>query len=360
MPLYATSPTLELPFRVNGRSSTWAPEGLLALVGRADRCQLVLTDNTISNYHAAFVRTPLGLWVIDLASREGVYVNEMRVRWAWLANGDQVRMGSFTTVLRYETAPEGISREDVPLGAGASPSSLPGLHHGVAPASVEHDRRILAVRSDVRSTGLVRAEDAALTSGPALTAAIAGAEWEPVQQSGPTAAALWQQQMQIMQSFHNDMIMMFRMFVAMHDEHVESVRDEFDRVQQLTQELIRLNVRLGQLSVSAEISPPSDIGDQKVGSRTVSQPGSAKSKGTTHPPRQTGSRTEQELSGKREHRPGTIGHSAPVAGNPGQSRTGPPPPMGIADTYADLTRRIAEIQDERQGYWRSIFKVINK
>ncbi len=34
--------------------------------------------------------------------------------------------------------------------------------------------------------------------------------------------------------------------------------------------------------------------------------------------------------------------------------------MSAAETYADLTRRIQEIQNERQGYWQSILKVINK
>ena len=163
-PLHLPRPTLELPFRVDGRSSTWTPEGLIALVGRSDQCQLVLTDNNISQYHACLVRTPLGLWIIDLASREGVYVNEMRVRWAWLADGDQVRMGPFTIVLRYESPPEGISRQDVPLVAGASPTAPPASSLGVAPGSFDSDRKALAVRSEVRSMGLGRVEPPAHAS----------------------------------------------------------------------------------------------------------------------------------------------------------------------------------------------------
>ena len=145
-PLQLSRPTLELPFRVDGRLSTWAPEGLLALVGRSNQCQLVLADNNISHYHAGLVRTPLGLWIIDLASREGIYVNEMRVRWAWLADGDQVRMGPFTIVHRYETPPEGISRQDVPLAAGAGPGAS------------DDNRRALAVRPGDGPKSLVRVE----------------------------------------------------------------------------------------------------------------------------------------------------------------------------------------------------------
>ena len=56
---------------------------------------------------------------------EGVHINGERVRWAWLADGDSLRIGSFTFNLRYETPPDQISRSDVPLKAGASaPCSL--------------------------------------------------------------------------------------------------------------------------------------------------------------------------------------------------------------------------------------------
>jgi hypothetical protein len=33
--------------------------------------------------------------------------------------------------------------------------------------------------------------------------------------------------------------------------------------------------------------------------------------------------------------------------------------MASEELYADLTRRITEIQRERQGYWQKILKVIN-
>jgi hypothetical protein len=33
--------------------------------------------------------------------------------------------------------------------------------------------------------------------------------------------------------------------------------------------------------------------------------------------------------------------------------------MPSEDIYADLTRRITELQQERQGYWQKILKAIN-
>ena len=132
-------PLLELPFRMGGKASIWAMDSLQALVGRADQCQLVLSDPSISRQHASLVRTPIGLWVVDLLAREGVHVNETRVRWAWLAEGDVVRIGLFTLILRYENPPETISRQDVPLEAGASPPASPPNGPGVSLNPPDHE-----------------------------------------------------------------------------------------------------------------------------------------------------------------------------------------------------------------------------
>ena len=127
---------LELPFRMGDVPSLWPLEGELALVGRADECQFVLTDESVSRFHAALVSTPSGVWVVDLLARDGVYVNGERVRWAWLAEGDSLRMGRFTFILRYETPPDQITRGDVPLEAGASLVEHPGTELAVLTGSL--------------------------------------------------------------------------------------------------------------------------------------------------------------------------------------------------------------------------------
>ncbi len=138
---------------------------------------------------------------------------------------------------------------------------------------------------------------------------------------------MWHQQIQMMQSFHNDMVMMFQMFVAMHREHLGSVRDELDRVQELTRELTRLNAKLGQLPESAETNPPLHPGGRNEKSRAVPRRGQA----------QTGSKssvpwsTRKEVPNERE--PGTPAASPGRRSNPAQSpmdpaksRSTPPPP----------------------------------
>ena len=145
---------LELPIRLGDAPSLWRMESRLTFVGRSDLCQLVLADDSVSRFHAHLVRTPLGVWVIDLQAREGTYVNGERVRWAWLGEGDAVRIASFTFILRYETRPKQISRQDVPLESGASRAAHPGTQLAVRSQPADNNRAALRVRSHDRSQGV--------------------------------------------------------------------------------------------------------------------------------------------------------------------------------------------------------------
>ncbi len=353
-------PVFELPFRVGGISSTWEMGGLLALVGRSDHCQLVLTDQSISQSHACLVRTPMGAWVVNLVAREGVHVNGTRVRWAWLADGDVVRFGSFTVVLRYDQPPEGISREDVPLEAGAPPAEWIAEEQPAVPGPADADRRGLAVRPRSRPP----ATTAAQVLPPAFQAAVPGTidrgEWEPSLASAPGPIAMWQQQMQLMEMFHKDMAMMVQMFVAMHREFQTSIRDELDRVKHLTKELSRLNARLGQLPEPAEAGPAPDARRPDRKARPIAPPQPPQPEGKPRPGASL--RAGKPAEGPPEDRapePSPAGRPSPVARDEGKSRNGLSPTMETAEVYADLTRRITEIQQERRGYWERILKAIN-
>ena len=230
---------LELPIRMGEGPSLWPLDEQVVLVGRSAECQLVLTDESVSRFHAALVPTPSGVWVVDLLAREGVHVNGERVRWAWLADGDTFRMGSFTFILRYETPPDQITRRDVPLEAGASVAEQPGTELAVRVREYRTmTRQALTVRPGGRSPASIEGRQAFPTrSSPPRSfrpVAVAGIRRFL---SAPNPMAMWQQQMQLMESFHNDMILMVQMFVAMHREHLASVRHELDMVQQLTGEL---------------------------------------------------------------------------------------------------------------------------
>jgi hypothetical protein len=307
----------------------------------------------------------MGLWVVDLVSREGVHVNGIRVRWAWLADGDLIRIGLFTFVLRYETPPEGIRRRDVPLSAGASPTAPPAGGLEPTPASSDRDRRSLALRRKVLPPSVVRTQPAPEDVPPGAPAPLSRGEWEPVPAPGPNPLAMWQQQMQLMETFHNDMIMMVQMFIAMHREHLAAVRDELDHVQKVTRELTRLNARLGLLPESAEATPAAGGGAGAGSPRRERRP--APQSGPSRPPANPRPRAAEPPTPKRPRgqppdaagQLKSTGRPAPQDQDTGGPGAGPPPVKGSEDLYADLTRRITELQRERQGYWQKILKAIN-
>jgi len=78
-----------------------------AVVGRADNCQFALSEVAVSRAHAVFTRSGAALQVMDLRSRNGTFVNGIRVgpTTTTLHQGDTVSLGGIR--LRY-----GLEAED--------------------------------------------------------------------------------------------------------------------------------------------------------------------------------------------------------------------------------------------------------
>ena len=72
---------LEFVNRLPG-PTVWRMTRMLALVGKASLCRVRLVGNSVSKFHCSLVRTPLGLWVVDLFGKGGITVNEAPVRTA--------------------------------------------------------------------------------------------------------------------------------------------------------------------------------------------------------------------------------------------------------------------------------------
>jgi class 3 adenylate cyclase len=64
-----------------------------AVVGRSPEAHLQIGDPWISSMHAMFERRDDGVWVVDLESRNGVFLGEERVGEAHLPDGAVVRLG---------------------------------------------------------------------------------------------------------------------------------------------------------------------------------------------------------------------------------------------------------------------------
>jgi hypothetical protein len=349
---------LELPIRSGDSKALWRMEGLIALVGRADACQLVLSDESVSRFHALLIRTSGGLWIVDLRARQGIRVNGVSVRWAWLDDGDALKVGQFSFKVRYDSPPDQIGRADVPLSAGEIGES-PDRSSGVpAVQPLDKGGRALALRAKKRAP--VPAPRAATHTAQELRVLPQEPTWQPAGDIPPRQLAMWQQQMRAMESFHNDMILMVQMFAAMHREHLSSVRDELDHVRQLTRELSDL--QQGLLDAPAPAGKPARSGSDPAPGRPESKPapGPASSRGDRGVPEKRPKTNRSSPAPETRQRPPTP-PAPPKAVTDGLSAPIPPPlEVDALGLHGALCQRIAELQKERQGYWRKILGSISK
>ena len=70
------------------------------LVGRIDSAQLVFDDLSVSRLHARLDIEKDGVWVEDLDSCEGTWINGQAVRRARLADGDRVAFGDAVVIFQ--------------------------------------------------------------------------------------------------------------------------------------------------------------------------------------------------------------------------------------------------------------------
>ncbi len=161
-----------------------------AVVGRSPEAHLRIGDPWISSMHAMFERREDALWVVDLESRNGVFLGDDRVAEARVADGAVVRLGR--TEIRFTA---GRAREDeIPSASGAAPRPPPRRETlrsdaGTAaarrptPPGASHDRHPLVegdatvLRMAVDSVGLTTVPGSARLLREALDAS-AGAALE--------------------------------------------------------------------------------------------------------------------------------------------------------------------------------------
>jgi pSer/pThr/pTyr-binding forkhead associated (FHA) protein len=353
---------LELPIRTSEAASLWPVEGEFAMVGSSDECQLVLTDESVSRQHAALVATRSGLWVVDLVTREGVYVNGERIRWAWLADGDTLRFGRLTFILRYDIPPVNVTRQDIPLNAGAVPAERPGTELAVSSERSQNARIAVVARPKDRSHMALRATTSptALESGTLVPSD--PQVWPSSMPYPMNPMAMWQQQMQLMESFHNDMILMVQMFAAMHRQQLESVRHEMDMVQRLTGQLQDLQTKLAEPARSADDGRTASRGRPSENHARVPDP-DQKKRDKKRASREVTDAADRPEPASPARPTSAAGPRAPKARPTQEAEPAAPANTGIKDDSQVLTRlthRISELQRERQGYWQRILSALHK
>lgn len=64
------------------------------LIGRADRCDLVIPEQGVSRVHVVLLQLDDGLWVIDAGSTNGTWRDDEELKIARMSEGAPVRLGS--------------------------------------------------------------------------------------------------------------------------------------------------------------------------------------------------------------------------------------------------------------------------
>jgi len=120
--------------------ATCAPpveDGSRLAVGTAEDNALVVRDAAVSRYHLELHRTPAGVEVIDLGSRNGTWVGNVRITRAIVPAGTQLRLGDTTLVVEdagnsVAPPPADVPRTDNLVGDSDAIREVARLVHRVA------------------------------------------------------------------------------------------------------------------------------------------------------------------------------------------------------------------------------------
>jgi hypothetical protein len=113
-----TAPGEYLAYDDAGRLRTVQLDKEWTRIGRSLAADVRFDDPTVSRRHALIVRQPDGVRVLDDRSLNGVFVNDERVEWRTLADGDEIVVG------RYRLQYLSLTAEEL---AGREPAQAPGL-----------------------------------------------------------------------------------------------------------------------------------------------------------------------------------------------------------------------------------------
>lgn len=312
--------------------ATWRIGRALVLLGRTRPCWVRLPSRDVSRIHCSLVRTPSGIWVVDLLSREGVFVNEQRVRYGYLQDGDELRIGPHHLRLRLHST----------AIRSAWPSSLVGRPAGAFPALRPESPQYLATRPDEAQVLANRAEIADSLLVPLLS-------------------ELGQMQQQMADQFNQALMMMFQMFSSMHKDQMGLIREELAQIQQLTREQQALQAELAKRPVASSpdvLAPPFRV----VPAVSDTAPGLVEELG--HIPFPGPACEAPAPPGAAPVEPtGFVPGAAPrMTGraDEGLGRSPTDDTRNVAEdhVHAMLVQRLAAIQDERQTRWQKLLKSV--
>jgi hypothetical protein len=308
----AQLPDVTLEMHVPGSRPISCPMTLtMALVGRSDLCKIRPPGALASRFYCSLLRTPAGIWLVDLLAPERVTVNGECRRYALLADGDEIRFGGCTLLLR-----DGLTG-DIP-----SVFALNGL---ATPANLSPE--VLSPRRTVASTDL--------DSVPHVSPRV-----EPLHSSDALAVLqqMGQMQQQMSDQFHETMSMFAQLFGTIHRDHMSSVRDELLQIRRLADEI--RNLQSPATSPAPMTEKPTHLGAPRTAEGPPPNPASP-----ANPPVHPASAASAE----------GIDTAASEASN---LETGPSPKVDPAQILAVATAHLQAYQREQKSHWRRIMRIL--
>jgi pSer/pThr/pTyr-binding forkhead associated (FHA) protein len=254
-------PAVALEF-LNGPSQSmlWPMRRVMSLIGSAKGCKFRLTDPSVSAFHASLLRTPAGLWVVDLRGNRSITVNAVPVRSSPLADGDMLGIGRYRIRIQCRDRgqrTEGVAADSVRGTAvraiarrnpvGLPQRSLSGQRNGTIASQPGPGSRLGPAPSCPIPIIAAASSIEVVSSDTALSGRLAQPELhESVLMPLVSQFSLMQQQM--FDQFQQAMVMLVQMFGTMHREQMAVIREELDRLHQLSQELQELKDELAKPS----------------------------------------------------------------------------------------------------------------
>jgi pSer/pThr/pTyr-binding forkhead associated (FHA) protein len=199
---------LQFPNRP-GSAAHWKISRVMTLAGRGTDCRLRIGDDDISRLHCAFVRTPGGLWVVDLLIRAGVRLEGSRTRFGRLEPGVNLHLGRYRMIVRDLDSDPNASDEEIESVPPLPRDQLPEIAPRGRPPSPSNFGTTIEVPAVVR----------------------------PSDDLDAYFGRLEQMQKQMFEQFHEMMMTMFQAFGSMHRDQMTQVKEELNRIRDLGREL---------------------------------------------------------------------------------------------------------------------------
>jgi pSer/pThr/pTyr-binding forkhead associated (FHA) protein len=302
---------------------------VLSLIGSASGCKFRLTDSSVSRFHGSLLQTSAGLWVVDLLGQKGITVNDVPVRSSRLVDGDIVRIGRYQIRIRFRGRAQALGSGLFDLGRVTFlPKHARQNHAQIEQDSMNWAPAILPAHSgpmDGQGSAFLPIQASSLRSkidlmplDPVLPAKSIQSELaESVLAPLVNQFGLMQQQM--VDQFQQAMAMMFQMFGTMQRDQMELIREEFEQLRVLTEEIHALKKELveqtqdqtGAISRERELNLTEPNESAVVNSTAAASPTAAK------PPEPKGS-FEASSIGQREVPPST-----PIVFQAGRQQSSP-------------------------------------